>query len=143
MLLQTNSYLVPESKRAEHERLMRRFRACFERLGSEFEVFEQTDDTFAPAARGTPAARFVQMMHFRDVEHQRQVQDAEQHDDVAKRLIADFVRLVDLPRQQQQGLYAAGHYRDLPADDPTPRLGPPATTPPPEPDSPHPTDAEV
>ena len=132
MLLQTNSYLVPEAKRAEHERLMRRFRACFERLGSEFDVFEQTDDSFAPAARGVPAARFVQMMRFRDLEHQRAVQQAEQHDDVAKRLIADFMRLVDLPRQQQQGLYAAGHYRglanDATVDHPPPEVEPEAAS---------------
>lgn len=111
MLLQTNSYLVHHARRAEHARLMRRFRACFERLGSEFEVYEQVGPEFAPIHDDqNNATRFVQMMRFRDHEHQRQVNERERNDDVARRLIDDFCRLVDLPAQQRQGQYAGGYY---------------------------------
>jgi hypothetical protein len=42
MLLQTNSYIVPKEKRAEHARLVRRFRQTLARLGCDhFEVYEQ------------------------------------------------------------------------------------------------------
>ena len=42
MLLQTNSYIVPKERRAEHQRLLRRFRQTLARLGCEhFEVYEQ------------------------------------------------------------------------------------------------------
>ena len=110
MLLQTNSYLVPRDRRAEHARLMRRFDVCFERLGSDFTVFEQVGPGFAPNDPQASATRFVQMMRFRDAEHHRQVQEAEAADDVARRLIADFCRLIDLDSQQRQGLYAGGFY---------------------------------
>ena len=106
MLLQTNSYIVPKDKRAEHARLMARFRQCFRRLGSGFEVYEQTGPNWA----GDGGGRFVQMMRFRDRRHQAQVAAAEKADKVAQQLIADFCRLVNLPYQQQQGLFAGGFY---------------------------------
>ncbi len=119
MLLQTNSYLVPRDRRAEHTRLMRRFAACFERLGSDFAVYEQIGSGFSPNDSQASSTRFVQMMRFRDAEHHQQVQQAEQADDVARRLISDFCRLIDLDSQQRQGLYAGGFYSGQ--LEPTPR----------------------
>jgi len=41
MILQSNSYIVPKEKRAEHARLVRKFRQTLNRLGCEqFDVFE-------------------------------------------------------------------------------------------------------
>jgi hypothetical protein len=118
MLLQTNSYIVPKDKRAEHARLMSRFRQCFKRLGSVFEVYEQT----GPGFTGDGGGRFVQIMRFRDRQHQQEVHDLEQQDSVAQQLIADFCRLVNLSYQQQHGLYSAAYYagilRDRPSDKP-------------------------
>ncbi len=118
MLLQTNSYIVPKDKRAEHARLMQRFRQCFKRLGSVLEVYEQTGPNFSGDAGG----RFVQIMRFRDRHHQQEVQALEQKDAVAQQLIADFCRLVNLAYQQQHGLYSATYYvgvlRDRPSDKP-------------------------
>lgn len=118
MLLQTNSYIVPKDKRAEHARLMSRFRQCFKRLGSVFEVYEQT----GPGFSGDGGGRFVQIMRFRDRQHQQEVHDLEQQDSVAQQLIADFCRLVNLSYQQQHGLYSAAYYagilRDRPSDKP-------------------------
>lgn len=118
MLLQTNSYVVPKDKRAEHARLMLRFRQCFKRLGSVFEVYEQTGPNFT----GESGGRFVQIMRFRDRHHQQEVHDKEQLDPVAQQLIADFCQLVNISYQQQHGLFAASYYagilRDRPSDKP-------------------------
>ena len=114
MLLQTNSYLVPRARRDAHARLMRRFAACFRRLGSDLEVYEQADGPeFRPRGRDAESTRFVQMMRFRDRDHQRQVRDREQSDAEAKGLIAEFVELVDLARQGREGQYAGSYYLGL------------------------------
>lgn len=116
MLLQTNSYIVPKEKRAEHARLMVRFHQCFRRLGSLFEVYEQTGPHFS----GDGGGRFVQIMRFRDRRHQQEVHAREKEDKVAQRLISEFCELVNLPYQQQQGLFVAAFYsgvlRDRPGD---------------------------
>lgn len=118
VLLQTNSYVVPRDKRAEHARLMLRFRQCFKRLGSVFEVYEQTGPNFT----GESGGRFVQIMRFRDRHHQQEVHEKEQLDPVAQQLIADFCQLVNITYQQQHGLFAASYYagilRDRPSDKP-------------------------
>ena len=106
MLLQTNSYIVPKNKRGEHARMMARFRRCFTRLGSAFEVYEQVGPNFA----GDGGGRFVQIMRFRDRKHQQDVHERERGDAAAQTLIADFCRLVNLPYQQQQGLFATSFY---------------------------------
>ena len=106
MLLQTNSYIVPKDKRGEHARLMARFRRCFTRLGSGFEVYEQVGPNFS----GDGGGRFVQIMRFRDRKHQQDVHERERGDAAAQTLIADFCRLVNLPYQQQQGLFATSFY---------------------------------
>lgn len=116
MLLQTNSYIVPRDKRAEHARLMARFRQCFRRLGSGFEVYEQTGPNFT----GDGGGRFVQMMRFRDRRHQQELQKAEKQDKVAQQLIEEFCRLVNLPYQQKQGLFASGYYAGVLHERPEP-----------------------
>ena len=58
MLLQTNSYIVPKDKRAEHARLLRRFRASLAKLGCDsFEVYEQVGSNWTT---GEPTGRYVQ-----------------------------------------------------------------------------------
>lgn len=126
MLLQTNSYIVPKDKRAEHTRLMARFRQCFRRLGSAFEVYEQTGPHFA----GDGGGRFVQMMRFRDRRHQQELQAAETQDKVAQQLIEEFCRLVNLPYQQKQGLFASGFYASVLHDRPEPQPIAPGGDPP-------------
>ena len=106
MLLQTNSYIVSNNQRAEHVRLMRQFRLCFRRLGADFEVFEEADDT------GTSSSRFVQIMRFRDRAHYRHVVEAEKSDKQAQGLIDTFCRLVDLPHQQQAHLFRSSLMTD-------------------------------
>jgi hypothetical protein len=111
MLLQTNSYIVPRDRRNEHERLVRRFRQAFSRLGCEqFEVFEQVETNWST---NEPTGRFVQIMRFRDRRHQQAVQEAERTDPGAQSLIAEFCRLINFPYQQQQGLFAVGYYRSV------------------------------
>ena len=57
MLLQTNSYIVPKDKRAEHARLLRRFRAALAKLGCDsFEVYEQVGANWTS---GEPTGRRV------------------------------------------------------------------------------------
>lgn len=108
MLLQTNSYVVPKDKRAEHERLVRRIRQTMLRLGCDlFEVYEQVGHNWTPL-RGND--RFIQMMRFRDRRHHQQVQAAERSDPGAQQLIRDFCALVNLPQQQDGGLFAIGFY---------------------------------
>lgn len=110
MLLQTNSYTVPKEKRVEHARLLRRFQQALAHLGCDnFEVFEQVGPNWSG---NESTGRFVQIMRFRDRKHQVAVQEAERHDPLAQSLIAQFCELVDLPYQQEQGLFAVGFYRN-------------------------------
>lgn len=108
MLLQTNSYVVPKDRRAEHQRLMRRFRQTLVRLGCDsFEVYEQVGSNWS----GNEATgRYVQMMKFRDRKHQQRVQQGERTDAQAQALIAEFCEMINFPYQQQQGLFAVGFY---------------------------------
>jgi hypothetical protein len=111
MLLQTNSYVVPKDKRAEHARLLNRFRQTLARFGCEhFEVFEQAGSNWGA---GEPSGRYVQMIRFRDKKHHMQVQAAERSDPVAQKLIAEFCELINFPYQQQQGLFAVGFYNGV------------------------------
>jgi hypothetical protein len=111
MLLQTNSYVVPKEKRAEHARLMRRFRQVLNRLGCDsFEVYEQVGANWSNTQT---SGRFVQIMRFRDRKHQLAVQGAERSDPAAQELIAEFVELVNYPLQQQQGQFAVGFYNSV------------------------------
>ena len=109
MLLQTNSYVVPKEKRAEHARLVRKFRQTLGRLGCEqFDVFEQVGPNWGG---GETTGRFVQMMRFRDRKHQVAVQTAEKQDPAAQALIQEFCDLINFGYQQQQGLFAVGYYQ--------------------------------
>ncbi|HEX8912523.1 MAG TPA: hypothetical protein VF796_09200, partial [Humisphaera sp.] len=118
MLLQTNSYIVPKDRRAEHARLLRRFRQILTRLGCEqFEVYEQLGANWSTAEQ---TGRFVQIMRFKDRRHQRQVHAAEQSDRAAQQLIEEFCALINLSYQQQQGLLAVGYYQSV-VDSPTKR----------------------
>ena len=108
MLLQTNSYIVPSDKRAEHARLLRRFRQVLARLGcDQFEVYEQVGSNWNAAEI---SGRVVQIMRFRDRRHQLAVQAAERSDPAAQAVIAEFCNLINFPYQQQQGLFAVGFY---------------------------------
>lgn len=108
MLLQTNSYIVPADKRLAHQRLIRHFRQVMVKLGCDtFEVYEQVGPNWGAADSN---GRFVQIMRFRDRQHQRQVQTAERTDPAAQALIAEFCDMINLPYQQQQGLFAVGFY---------------------------------
>ena len=123
MLLQTNSYIVPKDKRAEHARLLRRFRAALAKLGCDsFEVYEQVGSNWNTAE---PTGRYVQIMRFRDRRHQVAVQAAERTDPASQAIIAEFCQLINFPYQQQQGLFAVGFYNSvLPVA--TPRVQAPA-----------------
>lgn len=111
MLLQTNSYIVPKDKRAEHARLVRRFRQTLARLGCDhFEVYEQVGANWGS---GETTGRYVQIMRFRDRKHQLSVQAAERNDPGAQALIQEFCELINFPYQQQQGLFAVGFYQSV------------------------------
>ena len=111
MLLQTNSYVVPKEKRAEHARLVRKFRQTLARLGcDQFDVFEQVGPNWGT---GETTGRFVQMMRFRDRKHQVSVQTAEKQDPSAQALIQEFCELINFSYQQQQGLFAVGFYQSV------------------------------
>lgn len=111
MLLQTNSYVVPKDRRAEHARLLRRFRQTLARLGcDQFEVYEQAGQNWSS---GDTSGRFVQIMKFRDRRHQLAVQAAERNDAQAQQLIAEFCELINFPYQQQHGLFAVGFYNSV------------------------------
>jgi hypothetical protein len=111
MLLQTNSYVVPKEKRAEHARLVRKFRQTLARLGcDQFDVFEQVGPNWGG---GETTGRFVQMMRFRDRKHQVAVQTAEKQDPAAQALIQEFCDLINFGYQQQQGLFAVGYYQSV------------------------------
>jgi hypothetical protein len=122
MLLQTNSYIVPKEKRAEHARLLARFRQTLARLGCDhFEAYEQVGSNWSG---GETTGRFVQIMRFRDRKQQQQMQAAERTDPQAQALIKEFCELINFPYQQQQGLFAVGFYHSAlavaPAHVPTP-----------------------
>jgi hypothetical protein len=111
MLLQTNSYIVPKDKRAEHARLLQRFRQTLARLGCEhFEAYEQVGANWSG---NETTGRFVQLMRFRDRKQQQQVQAAERSDPTAQALIKEFCELINFPYQQQQGLFAVGFYQGI------------------------------
>jgi hypothetical protein len=111
MLLQTNSYIVPKDRRAEHGRLMRRFRQVLAKLGCDmFEVYEQVGQNWQG---GEDNRRCVQIIRFRDRKHQATVQNAERNDPAAQALIAEFCDLVNFPYQQQQGYFATGFYNSV------------------------------
>ena len=111
MLLQTNSYIVPKEKRAEHARLVRRFRQTLARLGCDhFEVYEQVGANWGS---GESTGRYVHIMRFRDRKHQLAVQAAERNDAGAQALINEFCELINFPYQQQQGLFAVGFYQSV------------------------------
>jgi hypothetical protein len=111
MLLQTNSYIVPKEKRAEHSRLIRRFRQTLLRLGCDhFEVYEQVGSNWS---NSESAGRYVQILRFLDRKHQLAVQSAERSDPTAQAVIADFCDLINFPYQQQQGLFAVGFYTSV------------------------------
>jgi hypothetical protein len=111
MLLQTNSYIVPKEKRAEHSRLIRRFRQTLLRLGCDhFEVYEQVGSNWS---NSESAGRYVQILRFLDRKHQLAVQAAERTDVTAQAVIADFCDLINFPYQQQQGLFAVGFYTSV------------------------------
>jgi hypothetical protein len=111
MLLQTNSYIVPKEKRAEHSRLIRRFRQTLLRLGCDhFEVYEQVGSNWS---NSESAGRYVQILRFLDRKHQLAVQAAERSDPTAQAVIADFCDLINFPYQQQQGLFAVGFYTSV------------------------------
>jgi hypothetical protein len=133
MLLQTTSYIVPRDKRIEHARLLRRFRQTLLRLGCEhFEVFEQVG---AHWNSNQATGRFVQILQFRDRKQYLAHQTAEKTDPDAQQIIGDFCRLVNLPYQQENGLFAVGYYNSF-----MPPIGPalPHETPATEPgDAPH------
>jgi hypothetical protein len=108
MLLQTNSYVVPRDRRMEHARILRRFRQILQRLGCDhFEVYEQVGPNWGS---GETSGRFVQIMRFRDRKHQLAVQSAERADPGAQAILKEFCELINLPYQQQQGLFAVGYY---------------------------------
>ncbi len=111
MLLQTNSYIVPKEKRAEHSRIIRRFRQTLRRLGCDhFEVYEQVGSNWS---NSESAGRYVQILRFVDRKHQLSVQSAERVDPSAQAVIADFCELINFPYQQQQGLFAVGFYTSV------------------------------
>jgi len=111
MLLQTNSYVVPQDKRTEHVKLLARFRQTLLRLGCDsFEVYEQVGPNWNAAQT---SGRFVQIMKFRDRRHQQAVQQAERTDPMAQKLIADFCELINFQYQQQQSLFATSYYSGL------------------------------
>jgi hypothetical protein len=108
MLVQTNSYIVPASKRQHHARLMRRFRQALARMGCEqFEVLEEADGRWAPAVGDV---RFVQIMRFRDRQHHISLEAAERSDKEAQLLIREFAELIDLPGQTARGQFAVTYY---------------------------------
>jgi hypothetical protein len=111
MLLQTNSYIVPKDKKAEHSRLIRRFRQTLLRLGCDhFEVYEQVGSNWS---NGESQSRYVQILRFLDRKHQLAVQAAERTDPTAQAVISDFCELINFPYQQQQGLFAVGFYTSV------------------------------
>lgn len=120
MLLLTYSYVVPKEKRTEHARLLHRMRQVMTRLGCDcFEAYEQVGKQWVGGESG---GRVVQMLKFRDKAHFAAVQAAEKTDPGAQQLIADFCELINLPYQQQSGMFAEGFYSCLAAPAPQGRV---------------------
>src|SRR5665213_2252830 len=110
MLLQTNSYIVPAERRADHARLIRRFRQAMSRIGcDQFEVYEQVGPNWSPGSSG----RYVQIMRFRDRQHQQAVQAAERNDPGSQQIIAEVCDLINCPYQQQHGYFATSFYASV------------------------------
>jgi hypothetical protein len=142
MLLQTTSYIVPKDKRIEHARLLRRFRQTLMRLGCEyFEVYEQVGANWNP---NQTTGRFVQILFFRDRKHYLAHQTAEKNDSQAQKIVAEFCEMINLPYQQEQGLFAVGYYTSFlrmpamtgaveAAEDAPPQADEPAAPPPADP----------
>ncbi len=111
MLLQTNSYVVPQEKRAAHNHLMQRFRQVLMKIGCDhFEVYEQVGANWAA---GETSGRYVQMMRFRDRKHQQAVQLTERSHPEAQALVREFCELINFPYQEAQGLFAHGYYNAI------------------------------
>lgn len=111
MLLQTNSYVVPARQRAEHARLLGRFRKALARVGCDsFEIYEQADAKWDSLPGD---ARFVQIIRFRDRQHQLAVREAERLDLEAQSLIEEFCQLINFPYQHEHGLFAVGFYNEM------------------------------
>jgi len=120
MLLQTNSYIVPKDKRTEHNRLVKRFRQVFARLGCEdFEIYEQTGPNWSTEIGG----RFVQIMKFRDQAHAAEVRQREQQDPVAQELVREFCELINFNYQYQQNLSTSAYYTGVVTGPPTRAIG--------------------
>jgi hypothetical protein len=121
MLLQTNSYIVPREKRADHSRLLARFRQTLLRLGCDsFEVYEQVGSSWT----GDTTGRYVQLMRFRDKKQQQMVQEAERTDPAAQQLIKEFCELINFPYQQEHGIFAVGFYNSVLPQGPAPTPAP-------------------
>ena len=114
MLLQTNSYIVPREKRVEHARLLRRFRQTLMRLGCDhFEVYEQNRRQLEFGGQFRP----VRPDHaFSGSKAAITSSERRAHDPAAQALLKEFCELINLPYQQQQGLFAVGFYTELHAD---------------------------
>lgn len=141
MLLQTNSYLVPKDRRAEHERLVRRIRQAMLRLGCDsFEVYEQVGHNWTPLKRSERHDRFIQLMRFRDRRHHQEVQAAERTDPPAQQLLRDFCALINLPQQQEANSFAIGFYSGV-VSSLSPELPPDAFAEPPPAEEAPPADA--
>lgn len=111
MLLLTYSYVVPKDKRTEHARLLHRMKQVMARLGVEhFEAYEQVGKHWTG---GDVTGRVVQILRFRDKAHFAAIQAAEKTDPGAQQLIAEFCDLVNLPYQQQTGMFADGYYGSI------------------------------
>jgi hypothetical protein len=111
MLLLTYSYVVPKEKRTEHARLLHRMRQVMARMGCDsFEAYEQVGKQWVG---GEATGRVVQILKFRDRQHFADVQAAEKTDPNAQKLIAEFCELINLPYQQQTGMFADGFYNSL------------------------------
>src|SRR5207237_1116112 len=108
------SYLVPQDRRAEHERIVRRIRQTMLRLGcDQFEVYEQVGHNWTPLKGGKGHYRFVQMMRFRDRGHHQAVQAAERTDPAVQQLIREFCGLINLTQQQESNSFATGFYSSV------------------------------
>lgn len=120
MLLQTNSYMVPRDKRAEHARMMRRFRQTLTRLGcDQFDAYEE----LGPNWNANGSGRYVQIMRFRDRRHHQAVQAAERTDPSAQQLIQEFCELVDFSSQQEAGQYSVRFYGGVVPESSVPTAG--------------------
>ncbi len=116
MLLQTNSYLVPRDRMAAHDELMRRFAACFARLGvaeGAFELFRQTSAEYRPDTAAA-AQRVTQILRFDDRKQQEAVHEAEAHDAEAAALVGELRKLVDLDEQAARGHFTSSYYASVP-----------------------------